>query len=58
MAKYISELQQCNDDPDMHESLMQLSGKVAGRQKVILGKYEEQMDVPIDILSLRPLITV
>ncbi len=51
-------MQQCNDDPDMHESLMQLSGKVAGRQKVILGKYEEQMDVPIDILSLRPLITV
>lgn len=42
-------MQHCNANPSMHESLMQLRGKVAGRQRVILGKYEEQMDVPIKI---------
>lgn len=42
-------MQHCNADPDMHESLMQLRGKVSGRQRIILGKYEEQMNVPIKI---------
>lgn len=42
-------LQHCNSQPDMHERLMQLSGKVAGRQRIILGKSAEEMDVPLKI---------
>lgn len=42
-------MQHCNSQPDMHERLMQLSGKVAGRQRIILGKSAEEMDVPIRI---------
>ena len=42
-------MQHCNTNPDMHERLMQLSGKVAGRQRIILGKSAEELDVPIKI---------
>lgn len=42
-------MQHCNSQPDMHERLMQLSGKVAGRQRILLGKSAEEMDVPIKI---------
>lgn len=42
-------MQHCNSKPDMHERLMQLRGKVAGRQRVILGEFPEEMDVPIKI---------
>jgi hypothetical protein len=42
-------MQHCNSQPDMHERLMKLSGKVAGRQRIILGKSAEEMDVPIKI---------
>ncbi len=42
-------LKHCNGQPDMHERLMQLRGKVFGRQRTILGKDPEGMDVPIQI---------
>ncbi len=42
-------MQHCNSQPDMHERLMQLSGKVAGRQRIILSKSAEEMDVPLKI---------
>jgi len=42
-------MQHCNSQPNMHERLMQLSGKVAGRQRIILGKSAEEMDVPLKI---------
>ena len=42
-------MQHCNSQPDMHERLMQLSGKVAGRQRIILGRSAEEMDVPLKI---------
>lgn len=42
-------LKHCNGQPDMHERLMQLRGKVFGRQRTILGKDPAGMDVPIQI---------
>ena len=42
-------LRHCNEQPDMHERLMQLRGKVFGRQRTILGNFPERMDVPIQI---------
>ena len=33
----------------MHERLMQLRGKVFGRQRIILGKVPEEMDVTLQI---------
>ena len=42
-------LKHCNEQPDMHERLMQLRGKVFGRQRTILGKVPEEMDVPLQI---------
>lgn len=42
-------LKHCNGQPDMHERLMQLRGKVFGRQRTILGKVPEEMDVPLQI---------
>ena len=42
-------MQHCSSQPDMHERLMQLSGKVAGRQRIIIGKSAEEMDVPLKI---------
>ena len=42
-------LKHCNEQPDMHERLIQLRGKVFGRQRTILGNFPERMDVPIQI---------
>ena len=42
-------LKHCNEQPDMHERLIQLRGKVFGRQRTILGKVPEEMDVPLQI---------
>lgn len=42
-------LKHCNGQPDMHERLMQLRGKVFGRQRTILGKDPAGMDVPVQI---------
>lgn len=42
-------LKHCNGQKDMHERLMQLRGKVFGRQRTILGKDPAGMDVPIQI---------
>lgn len=42
-------LKHCNEQPDMHERLLQLRGKAFGRRRTILGKSPEEMDVPIQI---------
>lgn len=42
-------LQHCNQQPVMHERLMQLRDKAAGRQRIILGSSAERMDVPLKI---------
>lgn len=42
-------LKHCNRQPDMHEKLMELRGKVFGRQRIILGKSPDEMDVPVKI---------
>lgn len=42
-------LQHCNKQPDMHERLLQLRDKVAGRQRIILGSSAAGMDVPLKI---------
>lgn len=42
-------LKHCNEQPDMHERLMELRGKVFGRQRTILGRSPEGMDVPLQI---------
>lgn len=42
-------LKHCNKQPDMHERLMWLRGRVFGRQRIILGEFPEEMDVPIQI---------
>lgn len=41
-------LEDCNSDPVMHERLMELRGKVHGRDRVILGATPD-MDVPLRI---------
>ena len=42
-------LQHCNQQPDMHERLMQLRDKAVGRQRIILGSSVAGMDVPLKI---------
>ena len=42
-------LEECNRQPQMHERLMRISGIVSGRQRVILGKNPQEMDVPLEI---------
>lgn len=42
-------IQHCNSQGEIHERLMQLRGKVAGRQRVILGEFPEKMDVSLKI---------
>lgn len=39
----------CNKQPGMHERLMRLRDKVAGRQRIILGSSAAGMDVPLKI---------
>lgn len=42
-------LKDCNADEEMHERLLAISGKVAGRQRVILGRTEDGMNRPLKI---------
>lgn len=42
-------LQDCNQDAKMHEMLIALSGKVAGRERTILGRTDAGMNKPIRI---------
>lgn len=42
-------LKDCNRNEKCHEKLMSIRNKVAGRDRIILGSDERQMDVPIKI---------
>ncbi len=42
-------LKHCNEQPDMHERMMQLRGRVLGRQRIILGEFPDEMDMPVKI---------
>lgn len=42
-------LHDCNRNAELHERLTELSGKVAGRERTILGKTGEGMNKPIHI---------
>lgn len=42
-------LQDCNRDETLHERLKEISGKVAGRARTILGKTDRGMNKPIKI---------
>ena len=42
-------LQDCNADPTMHTYLMELRGKVMGRQRTILAASPEKMHAPLEI---------
>lgn len=42
-------LKECNADPVMHQRLLDLRGKVLGRQRMILGDSPDGMDVPLKI---------
>ena len=42
-------LKDCNADAKMHGRLLAISGKVAGRERVILGRPDRGMDKPLKI---------
>ena len=42
-------LQDCNAEPDMHARLMELRGKIMGRQRTILAASPEGMHAPLEI---------
>ena len=42
-------MQDCNEDPMMHTHLMELRGKVLGRQRAILAASPEKMHAPLEI---------
>ena len=42
-------LKDCNADAKMHGRLLAISGKVAGRERVILGRTDRGMDKPLKI---------
>ena len=42
-------LQDCNADEQMHSRLSELSGKIYGRDRIILAKDAREMDVPLQI---------
>lgn len=42
-------LKDCNADEKMHERLLAISGKVAGRERVILGRTDSGMNKPLKI---------
>lgn len=42
-------MQDCNADPTMHTYLMELRGKVMGRQRTILAASPEKMHAPLEI---------
>ena len=42
-------LKRCNADPNTHNKLMELRGKVAGRERILLGGSDETMHSPVQI---------
>ena len=42
-------LRDCNSDPQMHERLLELSGMVHGRDRILLAGDAERMDAPLKI---------
>ena len=42
-------LRDCNSDPERHKRLLEMSGKVSGRDRILLGGDAEGMDVPLRI---------
>ena len=48
-AAVLAILQDCNADPAMHTYLMELRGKVMGRQRTILAASPEKMHAPLEI---------
>jgi len=42
-------MQDCNADAKMHSQLMELRGKVLGRQRTILAASPEKMHAPLEI---------
>lgn len=42
-------LQRCNADPEKHVELMNLRGKISGRERVFLAKEPESMRSPIKL---------
>ena len=48
-AAALAILQDCNADPEMHTRLMELCGKILGRQRVILAASPEGMHAPLEI---------
>ena len=48
-AAMLAILQDCNADPAMHTYLMELRGKVMGRQRTILAASPEKMHAPLEI---------
>lgn len=48
-AAALAILQDCNADPEMHARLMELRGKILGRQRVILAASPEGMHAPLEI---------
>lgn len=48
-AAVLAIMQDCNADPTMHTYLMELRGKVMGRQRTILAASPEKMHAPLEI---------
>ena len=48
-AAVLAIMQDCNADPTMHTYLMELRGKVMGRQRTILADSPEKMHAPLEI---------
>lgn len=42
-------LKECNNDPVMHQRLMDLRGRISGRQRAILSDTPDGMDVPLKV---------
>lgn len=48
-AAVLAIMRDCNEDPVMHSQLMELRGKVLGRQRAILAVSPEKMHAPLEI---------
>ena len=48
-AAVLAIMQDCNTDANMHSQLMELRGKVLGRQRAILAASPEKMHAPLEI---------
>lgn len=46
---FVAILKKCNEDPIMHQRLLELRGNVYGRQRLILGDSPNGMDIPLEI---------